>query len=417
MLSHFCRLFSCVLVIAVIEPANLAFGREGRDLIHKMPPISAQRVQDVIVQIPPLRPVAEPDVLGPAPPPSKVMSAPTAREAPPSAHVPPPVAQDAPASAEVVAPVVDAPLRLSSAETIVARPVASAAAPDFPALRSSTLLEQLWEQNPARVACGGDFIALAALPGPAIGAAGRTVLADFVPCEVETAGANPQPVALPPVAAAAGDDDRMILIGGGTALGVLALLAYVGRRRLRARAAARLSAMSAASSTAEYRVVAQMPTVKSPVTRIREFFDWLLISVGGLRRGVVIPTPSPAMSTAAPGSTLAKVAALMRGSAQEEPPPPPVDLSRIVRTTRAPLVAATALAEAMVEPLRDVVEAHPQTMRLNETAPAAAPVSVIAADRTEDPGAADDLVLVEPGDAVAASAAINAARLRLEEQR
>jgi uncharacterized membrane-anchored protein len=130
---------------------------------------------------------------------------------------------------------------------------------------------------------------------------------------------------------------------------------------------------------------------------------------------------APANDAEEPISALRRLAAMMRRSS-EEPATPPVDVSRAMRTLRRLPGAAPAVAEVLPEPYEATVvtevaqqpsSAPMATVVAEPVVTKPAPMAAAAKPESEPVGVID---LVEPGDAEAATAAINAARALREAQ-
>lgn len=306
------------LIILAALSCGAGLAREQRNLIHKMSPLSADRLDDLIHEFPPLRPIPQPRTRAPEPP-REAYDAPTLAEAPRKPS-------DGPTMEELGVPPPEPPADAGEkfAETL-------AHASDltlFPAANPSPLAEAYARKRQGVTASGS------ALQNAIELISSKLDLEHYLR-PPETPPAIPDQPA-PPVAPAepsdeASDASSLYLVAFGSLLALLLLLTFARRKGLA-------------------------------------------------------------------DNLLARVAKLRDRNREEEAPTPPVDLSRLerlIRRSAPPPVAPAA------EPLREVAE----------------PANAASSPPSEEAAAADmtdDLVLVEPGDAAAASAAIKAARTQRE---
>jgi hypothetical protein len=400
------RAACAVLLVAMMTPARGSSAREARDLIHKIPPMSSARVRELIVQIPPLRPVAAP--AAPAERARKAWSAPTLDEAPAQFLSP----RDE--VAKIHDPLPEAALRLSATGEATPAGLTLEAETAHPAAAALPLVKIRVREamTPTFVGARAGPKDLADVLWP-LAPEAELLKATRAQPSAEARGA---PAGAAPVEAA--PDYSLYLAAVGVLVGIVALTGWVLRKRMRRRSNARLAAMRDDPSTAAYRAVAQATAGDGPLERARDFVGRISGPGRVLPLGKTARAPDFSASPAESASMLAKVATLMRGG-DPEPPPPPVNLTRIARQPRT--ATATALAEPLFEARAEIVEQLPATMQADEPVVARAEpqTPMVAPGSGEDAAAGmiDDLVLVEPGDAVAASAAINAARTRLEGRR
>lgn len=324
-----CRSARAALVVFLAFSGREGFAREARPLVHKMPPLSQERLDDIIHEFPPLRPVPPPRFRAPEPPPRQAYDAPTLAEAPRRPYdgptldelgVPPPAPPAPPADAgekfaETLAHMSDVVL--------------------LPEVEPSALTETYARTHEGAPPSGEALKAAIAL------LRSKADLVHFLWPKEPSAPIPDAAAAGPPPAPAAPDGEEST---GSNALYLAALGVLLAA---------------------------------------------LLFSVLAKRKGLR-------------DELLARVAKLRERKQEDDASTPPVDLSRLERLARR---ATSGNAASAPEPRRETA------------AESALPVSAPSASAPQDDAAAgvtDDLVLVEPGDVAATSAAINAALKRRE---
>jgi hypothetical protein len=325
-----------------------ASARESRKPVVKLPPFSAERIEELIHEFPPLRPVAgtqeRPETRQR---PRKPATAPTLEEAPRRPYDAPTLAEmEPPPQSAESRPAESRPAEAGTAEPKPAEPrpgeVTSADTPAetiaheaaFLSLPEGALspLAEIYALLRENVARSGDR----ALDGLLAALRSRKSLEDYL-WSLQPAAAFAREVeTIPPSAAQGGDE--------------------------------------AAPSTIYY-----------------------LLGAGVLLAGLLV---------------IARIR--VEAKKEEETPPPAVDLSRFWKTVRAAPSAAIVRAGVGGAARRATNERPRATAPVAERAAAGAAPPGPAAAQQNSVSATDDFLLVEPGDAAANSAALDAARTRQE---
>lgn len=351
----FFRVLYAALFVLPVLPGDAASARQPRGTVHKLPPFTAERTEDLIHQFPPLRPVAgseEPRETTPRP--RKPHTAPTLEEAPrrPS---------DAPTLAEMEPPPQAADSRAEATE-----PKADDAEPKS--------------------------------DGALLGTSGPAAAFPFLPAE-----------GLSPLVEIYAPSEESVARAAGGPLGRLAadlrsrmnLEDYLWSLQPAA-AFSREAGPATPSATQEDE---ETPLSKIAYLLVTGLILSVLLVIASLKREL-LRDGIPAL--------IAKIRSAAKKEKEEEPQPA-LDLSRITKPGRAPPTPPTARAGMAPAARRTENETPRAGAPSADAAATGAPPSGPAAPAPrERAGATDDLLLVEPGDAAANSAALDASRTRQE---